>query len=668
MSATEEKEKEAEAEAEANDDDRALLDKVQGLVAEAVQLIASEKALLADAPDGEEEAEPTDPADDEGGRYLAAAGSRLARIGRRRKRRISDEDRRTVELTGHIAMDRIGTLHARARTREAQARTLVYQRLNNGTYFASVDLVWRPKAAPYGSPELFEALRRGKTPVFQARSVILGGAATAKPCAACDTDSNDGKPGKPELGWEDVYAKTKAHATNPDFEAAIVDVDPAATADRGSSSSSLPAAAAAAADDDDDAADDDAAAADVADDDVAAASSSASSQSHQSFVVWQSSTSSEPSCPSEILREIWTADILGKPGALLSSDATANLVPRCQDKAALYYDVAACVLGLDDDNTSWETLQKAIFGSRPTKKKTSEGAGEDDDNGEEGVVAAAAVDGTGIKNLVPNKIRLRCAMEYLDRRPCVLVVPVLDLDATKVWSGEAYQAIVLPGAWTDPDGDEVRLESICHGLGMYNVAETASPAQVEQARLLLERVVLGLAHSLHSRLGRHESNLTDAQKRMLARRLEAFRKIPREPDSVYVPEAIPHPSSPTSAPLKVRIVEFQSTDSTKGHPAPDPLLLAVRAAINWSWRNHQKVLESGEPEPPIHPLEAQAIEEFLAWQDHQQRPHTLQDVAAGLQQPDGYQGDDDDEHDNEGGEEGVGDDGVDVEAWYDAVP
>ena len=68
------------------------------------------------------------------------------------------------------------------------------------------------------------------------------------------------------------------------------------------------------------------------------------------------------------------------------------------------------------------------------------------------------------------------------------------------------------------------------------------------------------------------------------------------------------------------------------------------------------------------------MEDFLAWRDEQQqaRPHTHEDVAVGLHQPDGYQGGDDSEED---GEEDVGDNNGDddvqvddVEAYYDAVP
>jgi hypothetical protein len=94
----------------------------------------------------------------------------------------------------------------------------------------------------------------------------------------------------------------------------------------------------------------------------------------------------------------------------------------------------------------------------------------------------------------------------------------------------------------------------------------------------------------------------------------------------------------------------------------------VRAAVNWSWRNHQKVLESGEPEPEIHPLEAQAMEEYLAWRDELR---TLQDVANGLHQPDGYrQGDGGDDNDNEDVGDVQDDDDEDdaVEDCYDAVP
>jgi hypothetical protein len=367
-------------------------------------------------------------------------------------------------------------------------------------------------------------------------------------------------------------------------------------------------------------------------------------------------------------------------------------------------------------------------------------------------------------------------MEIFDRRPSVLIVPVLDLDEAKKWCGEPYRAIVLPGAWTDPRGSKLSIETVsCGRLHLLDAADTAAPFEIERARVLLERVVLGLAHSLHHRLSSQGAHLTEVQKQMLARRIDGFASIPGEPASVYIPEAVPGrrsapppissmsvPAPPTSseassddadaavadavaaaamataaaaaytaaaaaasaavaaavaavaadaaassispppaasstssAPsasaasatflsaspsLRVRIVEFQSAaaahdddddNTSDGHPAQDPLLLAVRAAVNWSWRNHQKVLESGEPEPGIHPLEAQAMEEYLAWRDEQQqmvRPRTLQDVANGLHQPDGYRQGDEGNNDEGGAAAAPDDDYADEYDLYESVP
>ena len=65
-------------------------------------------------------------------------------------------------------------------------------------------------------------------------------------------------------------------------------------------------------------------------------------------------------------------------------------------------------------------------------------------------------------------------------------------------------------------------------------------------------------------------------------------------------------------------------------------LLAVRAAVNWSWRNNQKLLASGEPEEEDE-LDVLALEEFLEWQREELRPKTWEDLARGLHQLHGYQ-------------------------------
>jgi hypothetical protein len=52
---------------------------------------------------------------------------------------------------------------------------------------------------------------------------------------------------------------------------------------------------------------------------------------------------------------------------------------------------------------------------------------------------------TGLRHLVCNKIRLAGHRYYFDERPCPLIVPVLDLEATKGWNGQGYRTVVVNG-------------------------------------------------------------------------------------------------------------------------------------------------------------------------------------------------------------------------------
>ena len=47
---------------------------------------------------------------------------------------------------------------------------------------------------------------------------------------------------------------------------------------------------------------------------------------------------------------------------------------------------------------------------------------------------------TGIKHLVSNRIRLDNQARYLDNAPCILIVPVMSLEAMKNWNGDKYDA------------------------------------------------------------------------------------------------------------------------------------------------------------------------------------------------------------------------------------
>jgi hypothetical protein len=90
----------------------------------------------------------------------------------------------------------------------------------------------------------------------------------------------------------------------------------------------------------------------------------------------------------------------------------------------------------------------------------------------------------------------------------------------------------------------------------------------------------------------------------------------------------------------LRVVVFSDLETAAGHPAPDPLLLAVKAAINWSRRHEQPLRAAGERPEEQDELDDLAEEEYLEWCDNFHRPQGSDDLALGLGQPFGYQGED----------------------------
>jgi len=236
---------------------------------------------------------------------------------------------------------------------------------------------------------------------------------------------------------------------------------------------------------------------------------------------------------------------------------------------------------------------------------------------------------------VPNKIRLACQYDLFDQEPCVLIIPILDLDEMKRWNGEGYNALVMCGSivdTSDPPRVVIEASSVCQRIGMIERGPIASAPQIEKARQLLEHVLLGMAYSLLNRCQEKWNELFAAED------LRSSFLSPTGIMKLQVPDAVASKEK-----LKVRVVEFSNHtalngEATEGHPAPDPLLLAVKAAINWSRRNKQPLRAAGEPPEEEDELDVLAEEQYLQMCDDQYRPKTWDDLARGLGQPLGYQG------------------------------
>jgi hypothetical protein len=261
-------------------------------------------------------------------------------------------------------------------------------------------------------------------------------------------------------------------------------------------------------------------------------------------------------------KEMWPTDIRGSPSL---TAGMAYLVPPGNDCASTYSDVARCVLGLPDD--AREDIQQTIHGSL-------------NDQG-------ARIPGTGIKHSPDNKIRLCCQSEYFDNDPCVLIVPIMTLKQMKEWDHGEYSAIVLAGGYED-----VSAALTYRAIQMTELGALATPAEIETARQSLAQVVEGLAYSLVHRQEQRQENLLDPAMRTL---LDSFRTGLQTSDGVRVD--VPKASGNDN--FRVRKVTFRAHASAcfrrrASHVAPDPLLLVIKSAINWSWRHGQQLLVTGE--------------------------------------------------------------------------
>lgn len=238
-------------------------------------------------------------------------------------------------------------------------------------------------------------------------------------------------------------------------------------------------------------------------------------------------------------------------------------------------------------------------------------------------------------------IRLAGQAICFDFHPCVLIVPALSLDQAKGWNGERYRAIVMVGEPVREEEADLPVGRVCQAIGMQTFTDNpASPDEVEAALSLLSRVVLGLAYSLRYRSAQMQEFMNETQETRLARLRAMF--VANTGQGVIVPAPNPDPPGP----LRVRAVQFrgpQDPDRTE-HLAPDPLLLAAKAAHNWSSRWNQPLLAAAEPEEDefddeLHQL---AREQYLERHDNKLRPSDdPTELAAQLGQPTGYQGEED---------------------------
>ena len=232
--------------------------------------------------------------------------------------------------------------------------------------------------------------------------------------------------------------------------------------------------------------------------------------------------------------------------------------------------VASMIFGVE--NASFQMTQKLIHGSQPKSGQNIR---------KENLV--------GVKHFATNKLRLQGQKKHYDDSPNVLIIPILDLNAMKQWNGDGYDALFLIGFPIDEtERGDIILESTVVGTGFSTHGQEATRDEIEMARNVLDATVLALTFSINKMIV-NKDQFNDAQRELL----NPLTPPIGESDIAKCPRKL---SVENQRVQKVTFASLVDSGAVGGHPAPDPMLLAVKAANNWSAAQGRRLLAVAETE------------------------------------------------------------------------
>jgi hypothetical protein len=259
-------------------------------------------------------------------------------------------------------------------------------------------------------------------------------------------------------------------------------------------------------------------------------------------------------------------DVKGRPSKIAQG---AHFIPHNKTCAVAFGPAAEMTLGqnLKDDEERTKKRHRLVVGvqeGRGSKRQKKAG--------------------TGLKHSDLNKLRIKGQKEYMDNRPCLLIVPLLSLDETKAWkSGDPYSALLCAGGFDPGDGGAANLKvssEVVYQETLIEFLPCCTKEDLELATGLLSAFTKGLAQSLSTGecFDGWETNLAEQRKlENVQENLNGQIRIPCLRDRQLF------------RPLRVAKVRFDPADDAFPNP-PDPFLLVLKAAIIWSWKNGEKLL------------------------------------------------------------------------------
>jgi hypothetical protein len=282
---------------------------------------------------------------------------------------------------------------------------------------------------------------------------------------------------------------------------------------------------------------------------------------------------SRTSISTENARAIWEENVTGS-----ASGEIAHLVPSSPGHANTYFFVTDFLFGYDENRT-WATQERLIHGT----------------NGENG----RRRDNTGVKHMVANKFRLPNQKPYFDNNPCVLIIPCLSVEDAKGWSGQGYDAIMLIDVF--PPQVYSSLADVARETGFtHDVFLEAVPTDIDVALSLMCEYTVGMFSAF------------------------CFQRQDCPIESITADYVLPQlrQGTPIKPVRKIHFSGHNNTDQGGGrNPAPDPILLVVKAIVNWNRRHYKQLVAAAEPDDEyVDELDELAERQYLEWRDQLRYP------------------------------------------------
>lgn len=325
-----------------------------------------------------------------------------------------------------------------------------------------------------------------------------------------------------------------------------------------------------------------------------------------------SAKGSQSSTSADTKKAIWKTDVVGNPNVSIAEGA--HLLPAGEEIDHVeWFQVGAAAVGINE-SASVATKLKALRGCKNGSRR---------------------FDYEGVLHFVSNRLLMAAQKYALDGdHPRMMIVPVLDHEGVRDWTGSGYKAIVLVGNPHNeipledqlPDNEIHDTYQKC-GFSHAGIAQ-AEPGEVETARVILRVGILALAEMIQSLTEEDLKGVENQSTKGSSNLRRAKQSLDERKSEVHVPKKL----SEDEHHVHVAKVQFVDHDGTNGHPAPDPFLLLMKAANIWARLTGMKFLANASLPNFDTEKDVQAQEIYLRYKESLERNTSREELARGLGQ------------------------------------